>query len=366
MNNWEILGIEPTNDIEIIKSAYARKSKIYHPETNPVEFQQLHMAYKNTISSLRNPYYTQPEYRVIQERSFNSKRQITLESIPELINPEDSAQSGTDDIFYADLEFIERIDNATKKHNDSILEKYGLNTLNDLLTRQSGVSEWRQFFTSQIFLDNQYNEEYIKNAASCIDKFFKNSIGRDGRCKHPQPLAFIYINIAYGCFFPSVLTPMDSTENVYKTYLLEPYNMAFRNFNSKRITYTKIEKNPVLLSERFAFYVYRNILETLDSPYINKDLLFQWIAWGLAEEHTARISDIYHHAATHGVRISASQTQFTIKVFRSPIVFELLSYLLAKESTPPVYSEVLNDVCETFMNNQWCCDEIRNLYNAIN
>lgn len=188
MNNWEILGIEPTNDIEIIKSAYARKSKIYHPETNPVEFQQLHMAYKNTISSLRNPYYTQPEYRVIQERSFNSKRQITLESIPELMNPEDSAQSGTDDIFYADLEFIEKIDNATKKHNDSILEKYGLNTLNDLLTRQSGDAEWRQFLTS----------------------------------------------------------------------------------------------------------------------------------------------------------------------------------LLAKESTPPVYSEVLNDVCETFMNNQWCCDEIRNLYNAIN
>lgn len=91
MNNWEILGIEPTNDIEIIKSAYARKSKIYHPETNPIEFQQLHMAYKNTISLLRNPYYTQPEYKVIQERSLNSKRQITLESIPELMNPEDSS-----------------------------------------------------------------------------------------------------------------------------------------------------------------------------------------------------------------------------------------------------------------------------------
>lgn len=58
------------------------------------------------------------------------------------MNPEDSAQSGTDDIFSSDMEFIERIDKATKKHNNSILEKYGLNTLNDLLTRHSLPSKY--------------------------------------------------------------------------------------------------------------------------------------------------------------------------------------------------------------------------------
>ena len=46
MNNWDILGIEPTDDLNIIKKAYAEKSRLFHPETHPEEFQKLHKAYK--------------------------------------------------------------------------------------------------------------------------------------------------------------------------------------------------------------------------------------------------------------------------------------------------------------------------------
>lgn len=362
MNNWEILGIEPTDDIEVIKNAYARKSRIYHPETNPEEFQQLHRAYKAIVTRLRDPHFIQTEPVIIHKTVIPDSS-----IIPELMNPGESAPSSNDDnSFNSDMEFLEKIDAATRNHQNEIYEKYGLNELNDLLSGQAGYSEWKKYFTGRQFLDNQYNEEYIKTAASCIDTFFQNQIDIDGKCIPAPPQAFTYITIAYGCFFPAVLTPLETTENVYKVSMLEPYKIAFRHYGSKRITYTAIEKDPVFLGERFAFYVYRNILEILNAPYINKDMLHQWLAWGLAEEHSARMSDIYHYAPTHGVRISTAQTRLTEKIFRSDVIFELLSYLLTQKTTPPVYKEVLKNICETFMMNPGCCDEIKSLVRCVN
>lgn len=48
-NIWTILGIVPTTDIAVIKSAYATKAKEYHPEDHPEEFQELQKAYKSAV-----------------------------------------------------------------------------------------------------------------------------------------------------------------------------------------------------------------------------------------------------------------------------------------------------------------------------
>lgn len=45
MSCWEILGIEQTADLAVIKTAYAAKAKEWHPEEHPEEFQQLQQAY---------------------------------------------------------------------------------------------------------------------------------------------------------------------------------------------------------------------------------------------------------------------------------------------------------------------------------
>lgn len=49
MNIWETLGIPPTEDIAKIKSAYAKRAKLYHPEEHPEEFKTLQNAYKMAV-----------------------------------------------------------------------------------------------------------------------------------------------------------------------------------------------------------------------------------------------------------------------------------------------------------------------------
>ena len=43
---WNELEIEPTNDRRAIKRAYAKKSRLCHPEEKPEEFRRLHEAYR--------------------------------------------------------------------------------------------------------------------------------------------------------------------------------------------------------------------------------------------------------------------------------------------------------------------------------
>lgn len=49
MGPWSILNIEPTEDVSIIKKAYAKKLKIHHPESDPQGYQKLREAYDTAL-----------------------------------------------------------------------------------------------------------------------------------------------------------------------------------------------------------------------------------------------------------------------------------------------------------------------------
>lgn len=57
MNQWEILDIEPTIEISVIKKTYAKKLKIYHPEEDPQGFQKLREAYVKALEYAKNYEY---------------------------------------------------------------------------------------------------------------------------------------------------------------------------------------------------------------------------------------------------------------------------------------------------------------------
>lgn len=54
MNKWEILGIEPTHDVKIIRKRYSELVKLYHPEDQPEIYQQIVEAYQSALREARS------------------------------------------------------------------------------------------------------------------------------------------------------------------------------------------------------------------------------------------------------------------------------------------------------------------------
>ncbi|KNY30320.1 J domain-containing protein [Pseudobacteroides cellulosolvens] len=54
MNMWNILGINPTDDIVVIKKAYAAKLKVCHPEDDPQGYQRLREAFDSAVKYAKN------------------------------------------------------------------------------------------------------------------------------------------------------------------------------------------------------------------------------------------------------------------------------------------------------------------------
>ncbi|GKX67054.1 tetratricopeptide repeat protein [Inconstantimicrobium mannanitabidum] len=52
MDNWSILGIDPTKDKALIKQAYMEKLSVFHPEDDPEGFKKLRAAYEALIKSV--------------------------------------------------------------------------------------------------------------------------------------------------------------------------------------------------------------------------------------------------------------------------------------------------------------------------
>ena len=51
---WDLLGIQPTQDVRAIKRAYAQQLKHTRPDDDPLAFQQLHQAYKTALALAAN------------------------------------------------------------------------------------------------------------------------------------------------------------------------------------------------------------------------------------------------------------------------------------------------------------------------
>ncbi|MFD2657035.1 J domain-containing protein [Gracilibacillus thailandensis] len=79
MINWNLLGIEPTKDLNVIKKAYAKQLPQFHPEDDPEGYQQLRKAYEEAI-----------EYA--KDEKTNWEEPITTESAPTPITPKESWQ----------------------------------------------------------------------------------------------------------------------------------------------------------------------------------------------------------------------------------------------------------------------------------
>lgn len=54
MNIWKILGIEPTQDVKVIRRCYAELVRLYHPEDQPELYQEIVQAYQEALAYARS------------------------------------------------------------------------------------------------------------------------------------------------------------------------------------------------------------------------------------------------------------------------------------------------------------------------
>ncbi len=72
MIDWELLQIEPTSDIGLIKKAYAARVKVIRPDEKATEFSALHNAYKSAIKHAKNAM--DQEIETSEDQMFFSKQ----------------------------------------------------------------------------------------------------------------------------------------------------------------------------------------------------------------------------------------------------------------------------------------------------
>lgn len=121
---WEILGIDPTDDQEIIRNAYRNKLPLYHPENDPQGFKNLRQAYEEAkkgiqpafspISALTTPEQAQPQNNQ-QDENASEETQVHPEqpAIDQLMADFEALLNSAQKRYQPDAwhEYIQQLDN---------------------------------------------------------------------------------------------------------------------------------------------------------------------------------------------------------------------------------------------------------------
>lgn len=208
---WEILEIEPTTDISVIKRAYAVLAKKYHPEQYPEEF-----------LNLRNAYEAAMDYAASGNGTFFAGS----ESQNAIIFPQKTEKTNIEETHKAELE--EEISKQEQEEEHELSENiyWDLSKLNEQSEAdctealaqfsdlyQSGkrndAKQWYIYFTSASFLDVWREESFTKMMWDAVLENME---------KYPINKTFAKcLNAVYGCF---VYAPQSFAEVQYNKHVL--------------------------------------------------------------------------------------------------------------------------------------------------
>lgn len=105
MTIWEVLGIEPTDDKEIIKNAYREQVSLHHPEDDPVGFKKVRSAYETALKlSDRSAEHAETADEVNRNGRFSQSTQMAQQQLLEIMS--DSQRRFNKSVW---LEWIEQI-----------------------------------------------------------------------------------------------------------------------------------------------------------------------------------------------------------------------------------------------------------------
>lgn len=124
MNFWSILGIPPTKNLKDIKRAYAKQSKVYHPEDDPENFQRLQKAYQEALAWQKSKSGNEDVSAVIGYKQADGSV-VGMVSASQLeVSFKQAADASKSSQNQESIDELELTDYATEKVNDEQVTEY--------------------------------------------------------------------------------------------------------------------------------------------------------------------------------------------------------------------------------------------------
>lgn len=171
MNKWEILGIEPTHDVKLIRRRYAELVRLYHPEDQPEIYQQIVEAYQSALREARSKKTRQESGRseASSTQQINEQENRTTNSATnsldfELFKSEEKTEQV--DTAQPSLDFSDVHETATsnESYNEPVAPRLNFETVNEDTSSQE-VAASRNVLDFSDYLESEY---LIRNAIESI------------------------------------------------------------------------------------------------------------------------------------------------------------------------------------------------------
>lgn len=141
MNFWSILGIQPTNNLKDIKRAYAKQSKVYHPEDDPENFQRLQKAYQEALAWQKSHSGNEENSAVIGYKQADGSL-VGMVSASQLeASFKQAADSSKSSQKQESIDELELTDYATGKVNDEQVTEYEVQQVKSEEEKQEQLDE---------------------------------------------------------------------------------------------------------------------------------------------------------------------------------------------------------------------------------
>ena len=171
MNKWEILGIEPTHDVKLIRRRYAELVRLYHPEDQPEIYQQIVEAYQSALREARSKKTRQESGRseASSTQQINEQENRTTNSATnsldfELFKSEEKTEQV--DTAQPSLDFGDVHETATsnESYKEPVTPRLNFETVNEDTSSQE-VAASRNVLDFSDYLESEY---LIRNAIESI------------------------------------------------------------------------------------------------------------------------------------------------------------------------------------------------------
>ena len=171
MNKWEILGIEPTHDVKLIRRRYAELVRLYHPEDQPEIYQQIVEAYQSALREARSNRTRQESGRseASSTQQLNEQENRTTNSATNLLDFESlESEEKTEQVDTAQpsLDFGDVHETATsnESYKEPVTPRLNFETVNEDTSSQE-VASSRNVLDFSDYLESEY---LIRNAIESI------------------------------------------------------------------------------------------------------------------------------------------------------------------------------------------------------